>query len=178
MIALRAARAAGILILLAGLSGCGYTQSGDANAPAVGGYQWHSLYREDVKSVAVPIFVNRTFYRGVEFALSKAVINQMEQRTPYKIEPRERADTILEEDVQGVHFRTVSHGQSNALPQEQLYVVIVNFTWKDLRTGKILAQRRDFEQTAPYYPTLGEGQFVGQQENVERLALAIVDEMQ
>jgi hypothetical protein len=47
-----------------------------------------------------------------------------------------------------------------------------------LRTGRVYVQRKDFRQTAPYYPTLGEGQFVGQQQNVERLALAIVQEMQ
>ena len=54
----------------------------------------------------------------------------------------------------------------------------LDFTWKDLRTGKILVERRRFEQSTTYYPTLGEGQFVGSQQNVERLALAIVQEMQ
>ena len=54
----------------------------------------------------------------------------------------------------------------------------INFTWKDQRTGKILVDRRRFEQTTTYYPTLGEGQFVGSQENVERLALAIVQELE
>jgi predicted dehydrogenase len=37
---------------------------------------------------------------------------------------------------------------------------------------------RRFEQTATYYPTLSEGRFIGSQQNVERLALAIVQEMQ
>ena len=54
----------------------------------------------------------------------------------------------------------------------------VNFTWKDLRDGRILAQRRRFDQSGTYYPTLGEGRFVGEQQNVERLAIAIVQELQ
>jgi hypothetical protein len=158
-------------------AGCGYHWSGDASGVEPG-YAWKGLYRGDVKTVAVPIFVNRTFYRGVEFDLSKAVINELEMRTPYKVAPRERADTLLEGEIIGVSVRTLSRNEFNALPQEQLYIVNVNFTWKDLRSGKILATRHNFEQTAPYYPTLGEGQFAGNQENIERLALAIVEELQ
>jgi hypothetical protein len=160
------------------LGGCGYHQSGSADLASDPNYAWSGLYREDVKTVAVPIFVNRTFYRGVEFSLSKAVVNQIENRTPYKVVPKERADTILEGEVINVRLRTISRSAFNALPQEQIYVIVVNFTWKDMRTGKIYTQRHNYEQTAPYYPTLGEGQFAGEQENVERLAVAIVEEME
>ena len=159
------------------LAGCGYQQSGSAaNAPA--GYQWKSLYRGDVKSVAVPIFTNRTFYRGVEFNLTEAVAQQLEAQSPYRIAPRDKADTVLEGEITRVRLRTLSEDRIAEIPQEQVYTIRVTFTWKDLRTGKILVERRDFEQAAPYYPTLGEGQFVGQQQNVERLALAIVQELQ
>ena len=167
-------------LLALGSGGCGvgtYQQSGSLkNAPA--GYQWSSLYRGDVKSVAVPVFANKTFYRGFEFNLTKAVVNQLEGQSPYKVMPKERADTILEGEVERVRVRTISNSSFNSLPQEQLLEVTVNFTWKDLRNGRILARRHDFRQTAPYYPTLGEGQYTGEQQNLERLALAIVQEMQ
>ncbi|MCS7032800.1 MAG: hypothetical protein NZ561_02265, partial [Phycisphaerae bacterium] len=65
-----------------------------------------------------------------------------------------------------------------AIPQEQLYKITVNFVWKDLRTGKILVERRNFEQTATFYPTLGEGRFVGSQQAAEQLARGIVQELQ
>jgi hypothetical protein len=160
-------------------AGCGYTQGNDGRKHAtVAGYQWRSLYRDDVKTVAVPIFQNRSFRRGVEFQLSKAIAGHLEATTPYKVAPRERADTILEGEISDIAIRTVSEDSRVAVPQEQLYIVRVNFTWKDLRTGKILAQRRRFEQSSTFYPTLGEGQFVGAQANVERLALAIVQELQ
>ena len=162
------------------LCGCGYHWSGEGAGRFTPepGYAWHGLYREDVKTVAVPIFVNKTFRRGVEFDLSRAVVTQIEGRTPYKVVPRERADTILEGEIVNAGVQTLSRYPFNALPQEQLYHITVNFTWKDLRSGKILVQRHNFEQTASYYPTLGEDQFVGTQENVERMALAIVEELQ
>jgi hypothetical protein len=92
--------------------------------------------------------------------------------------PKEKADTVLEGEIDRIRVRTISYSPNNSLPQEQLYEVIVNFTWKDLRTGKMYVQRKDFRQTAPYYPTLGEGQFVAEQQNIERIALAIVQELQ
>lgn len=166
-----------LLTLLVFLAGCGYQQSGSAeNAPK--GYQWKSLYRGDVRTVAVPIFTNKTFHRGVEFRLSQAVSQQLEAQSPYRIAPREQADTVLEGEITRVRLRTLSEAPGAVTPQEQLYTLRVNFVWKDLRSGKVLAERKDFEQAAPYYPTLGEGQFTGEQQNLERLALAIVQELQ
>src|SRR5688572_13394585 len=169
-----------VILLALGLAlalpGCGYTQS-DYSAAGADSSQ-RSLYRGDVKSVAVPIFTNRSFGRNVEFDLSKAIVNYIESSTPYKVVPKERADTILEGEITLIELDTVSISAFNALPQEQLLTIRVNFTWKDLRTGRILAERRRFDQSGTYYPTLGEGRFIGAQTNVERLAVAIVQELQ
>ncbi len=164
------------LAAIALIPGCGYQQSGSMDNAA--GYQNHTLFRDDVKTVAVPIFTNRTFYRGVEFMLSKAVVNQLEGQSPYKVVPRERADTILTGEIERVQIHTTSESFRTGLPQDQRYLITVGFTWKDLRTGKILVERHDFEQTASWYPTLGEGQRVAEEESLQRLALAIVQELQ
>jgi hypothetical protein len=170
-----------LLVLMPVLcSSCGYNNG----YSSVGGesknqwYQWRSLYREDVRTVAVPIFKNKDYRRGVEFALSKAVVNQIEMRTPYKVVAREKADTILEGEIVKIELHTLSENTQSAIPQEQLYDIKVNFTWKDQRTGIILCDRKNFEQTTTFYPTLGEGEFVGSQQGVERLALGIVQELQ
>jgi outer membrane lipopolysaccharide assembly protein LptE/RlpB len=160
------------------LSGCGYDQAGNYNSPPKNGYQWHSLYREDVQTVAVPIFTNRDFRRGVEFSLSKAVVNQLEAHSPYKVVPRERADTVLEGEIAKVEVSTLSRLYQEGVPQEQSLILTVNFVWKDLRNGRILMERKNFQQAAAFYPTLREGTFVGTQEAVEKLALDIVQQMQ
>ncbi len=161
------------------VSGCYYHQSGsDDGSAAQKGYAWHSLYRQDVQTVSVPIFVNKSFTRGIEFSLTQAVVKQLEANAPYKVVSSSRSDTVLEGEIVAVQTRTLSSGSRNALPQEQLSSLRVNFIWKDLRNGKILTERRNFDVAATFYPTLGEGRFVGQQEAVQRLALAIVQELQ
>jgi hypothetical protein len=159
-----------LLLSSALLAGCGYT-SGE-------GYRWGELYRSDINTVAVPIFQSRAFSRGDEVVLSQALVNQIESRTPYKVVDASRADTIIEGQIVSVAQGAVSSDTHTSIPQEQLYVVAVDFTWKDLRTGKIIVQRRNFEQSAAFYPTLGEGRLAGRQLNMEQLAAAIVDEMQ
>jgi hypothetical protein len=160
------------LFLVLMMAGCaGHDQGSQA-------YRWGSVYRQDVRTVSVPIFANHDFHRGVELALTKAIINHLESHTPYKVAPRERADTILEGEIVQVRVATISNTANTSIPQEQLYAVTVNFLWKDLRSGKILTERRQFEQTVPFYPTLADSQTLGSQLAVERLAAGIVQELQ
>ncbi len=161
------------VLLLIIIAGCGYSNGGASN-----GYHWESLYRPGVRSVAVPIFTNVDFTRGVEMRLTKSVVNQIEANTPYKVSSREKADTILEGEIVKVQVSTISQDNLSSIPQEQIVGIVVNFLWKDLRSGKILVERRNFQAAATYYPTLGEDRFVGRQEASERLALAIVQELQ
>jgi hypothetical protein len=169
-------RFAPILCLLL-LAGCGYTQQGDDPNPS-SGYQWKSLYRGDVRTVAVPIFTNKDFHRGVEFSLTKAVQGDIEAHTPYKVTSRETADTILEGEIIGVKETTLDLNAVTATPQSQLLQITVNLVWKRIKTGEILMTRKSFEQTATYYPLLGESQQVGEQAAVEDLARGIVEQME
>jgi hypothetical protein len=165
-----------VAALVPTLEGCGsYQQAGTGSRD---GYKWTSLYRQDVHTVAVPIFTNVDYSRGDEFALTKAIVTQIEQRTPYKVVSREKADTILEGQITQVRRQTISSDRSSSLPQEQLYGVRVDFVWKDLRSGQILVERKGFEQTNPAYPTLGEGRQTSALNTAESLALAIVQELE
>jgi hypothetical protein len=155
-------------------AGCGY----ESSDTTIAGYHWKSIYRTDVQTVCVPIFQTKDFHRGVEFEVSDALVHQIEAFTPYKVVARDHADTILEGEVVSVRTRPLSLSQVTGTPQEEMATVVVNFTWKDLRSGKILVEKKNFEQAAVYYPTLAEGEFVGTQSAAEKLAAGIVHEME
>jgi hypothetical protein len=167
-----------LAVLAAGCAGGGYQAQGDFNPDANPGYQWRSLYREDIQTVAVPIFTTRSFQRGVENNLTRAVIQQLERRTPYKVVPRDRAQTVLEGEIEAVEVNVISQSDESLQPQEQVLTLRVTFTWKDIRTGRVLVERRNFTQSATYYPTLGEGRFIGTQSATEKLATAIVQQLE
>jgi hypothetical protein len=162
-----------VYVLVISAAGCGFHSSPNSN-----GWHWDTTYRQDIHTVAVPIFTTRDYHRGVEMQLSDALVKKIEEFTPYKVVPRERADTILEGEIVSIHPSTLVLDPQTATPQQELYTISVNFTWKDLHTGKILVSRTDFEQDSTYFPTLGEDQVVGSQDAVERLAMGIVQEME
>lgn len=162
--------------LLVLLTGCGYSSgsSGDATKS----YQWKSLYRPGIKTVAISVFTSREFDRYDEIRFTQAVAKQLEAYTPYKIASRDVADTVLEGQIRSIRRTTQSNSRTGGVPQEQLFDLTVDFTWKDLRNGKIITSRTVFDQTTAYYPTLGEGAFVGSQTAAEKLALAVVQQME
>jgi len=175
-------RIAWSIVWLLAVAGCGYQHTGSydesGQSTSAGGYHWHSLYRQDIKTICVPIFDTKDYTRGLEFKLSKALIHQIQANTPYRISDREHADTILEGEITGVKVNTLSVSPNSLTPQDQLVTLTVNFLWKDMRSGKILVQRKGFEQSVSYYPTLGEGQYVANQETADKLAIGIVQELQ
>ena len=153
-----------ILLLALGGGACTYRFAGN-----------QQLYPEHVSTVAIPTVTNATSQRGDTAQLTQALVRELETRTPYRVERREKADTLLEVKISDIRRRTTSRDRVTATPNEQLYVVLADVIWKDLRTGEVLMRLANFEQTAAFYPTLGESDFLASQEAAEQLAAGIIE---
>jgi hypothetical protein len=138
-----AAAPAVTLTVVALIAGCGYQQGG--------------LFDADVRTVAVPIFENQSFYRGLEFDLTEATIKQIELKTPYKVVGPEVADTVLQGTITGVEQTLLSRGDAG-LPQELELRVTLDIEWLDARTGRPLRSREGFEVVGHYVPARRVGQ--------------------
>lgn len=143
------------------------------------GYGYAQLYPEGYATVAVPVFENQTFERGVAYDLTEAVIKEIEQRTPYKVADADRADTLLRGTVTGVQRRQLSRTPVGGLPQEIEVEVTIDFEWEDLRRGGTLVSRRGFTSVGRYIPTqpLGEDFSQGRQAAADRAARDVVEAM-
>src|SRR5262249_32979624 len=81
----------GLAVVVLALPAC--TGDGNCTCP---GYSSKPLYTTEIHTVAVPIFENRTFRQGLEFELTREVIRQIEQKTPYKVvATNQNPDTTL-----------------------------------------------------------------------------------
>ncbi len=49
------------------------------------GYTTQPTYDPGIRTVYVPIFQNITYARGVEFDLTRAIIREIESKTPFKV---------------------------------------------------------------------------------------------
>jgi hypothetical protein len=143
------------------------------------GYSHKELYPADVRTIAVPIFANRTFYQGAEFDLTEALTKEIETRTPYKVVREANADSALTGTITSIEQTRLSRVREGGVPQEMEFRVAVNFEWKNLRTGKVLRERRGFTSVGRYVPTrpVSETYFTGQHDAAQLTAERIVSEM-
>jgi hypothetical protein len=142
------------------------------------GYSTKMPYNRSVRTVAVPVFGNRTFRREWEFRLTEAIDKNIEYRTPYKLASQKKADTILTGEIIDIQENVLTRRFGTGLPRESEVTIIVNFQWKDLRSGRVIVDRRAFNRGSTEIPQIGERIEDAEQLAVERLAAAIVDQMQ
>ena len=143
------------------------------------GYRHEALYDTSVRTVATPIFENRTFYREMEFRLTEALVKEIEQTTPYKVTGEGAADTIITGTIIAVNQRLLSRQLETGVSQEVQVIVTASFEWKDLRTGKVLRKRSRVEGSGEYIPVQGVGEpmEVARHEAVGEMARHIVSLM-
>ena len=165
-------RAAIIVITAAAvLAGC-------ASDPTKG-YAPASLYPSTVTTMAVPVFASNSYTRDVEFELTDALIKEIEARTPYKVVPEGRADTILLGRITSIKLDQLSKSQQTGLSEEVIVSVTIDFEWKDLRSGQTLVQREGFAGQGFFDPSrpTGEPIELGQFAAVQQLARDIVAQL-
>jgi hypothetical protein len=160
----------------AALAIVGVAISGCASGAGPLGYSGEPPFPQDVATVAVPIFENKTFERGVEFELTEALIKEIELRTPYKVVRQGTADTVIEGTVVSANRRLFSRTPDAAVPQEVQFAVTARFQWKDLRSGEVLARRGRITGSGEFVPTrpVGETYETAQHGAVSELARDMV----
>jgi hypothetical protein len=165
------------------------------------GYTTQPTYDTGIRTVYVPIFENKTFQdttrRQLEQALTKAVIREIEAKTPYKVASSpDRADSELIGKIVSVTKSIINSNQINEVREAQT-IVNVEIIWRDLRPGhlgEILSAKRQGgtqnpDPTAPPPPVVVSsiGTFVSEvggsmstsfQQNVDKLAVQIVSMME
>src|SRR3954447_13049861 len=56
----------------------------------------NSLYRQDIRTIHVPMVVSDSFRRDLGEQLGEALCKEIELKTPYKVVGADRADSVLQ----------------------------------------------------------------------------------
>ena len=139
---------AGFAAAAAGLTGC----TGDGHFSILG-YTTKPPYDDDIKTIYVPVFQNKVFqttpYRGMEAQLTRAVVDAINDRTPYRVtDDPAKADTELLGTVLRLDKVILNRNQMNEVRELQLNLT-VEIVWRDNRSGKILTNRRTGSPVVP-----------------------------
>ena len=123
-----AAHAAMASIMLTAAAGC-------ANG-GLFGYATSGLYPENLRTISVPIFQNRTFRRNIEFQVTEEVVKGLE-RAGFKVVPSARAETELLGTI--ANYQKTGYGLDGYNnPRGGNMLMQVSVRWIDKRSGKTL----------------------------------------
>lgn len=115
------------------------------------GYSNASLYPDDVESIYLEMFDNRSFRRGTEFTFSNALAKRIEAQTPYKIvSDRDRADSVMSGQLVAVgeSILTLERELGRAMEKEVVVTAVVN--WKSLKTGRLMINNQTVTAATSY----------------------------
>jgi hypothetical protein len=127
-------RLIGCLLLAACAAPAGCTSAGHLQ---LFGYTTEPLYDPGIQTVYVPIFENVSFRRGIEFDLTRAVIREIEAKTPYKVvNCREEAHTELHGKIINRNKSVILQNRLGEIREGEVNLA-VELTWLDLRPGHI-----------------------------------------
>lgn len=136
-----------VLVLLCSCAIC----FGLCGCTEIAGYSNESLFPEDINSVCLEMFHNRTFRRGVEYELSDALAKRIELDTPYKIvSSADRADTVINGQIVSIREFALSTDRDigRVLEKEVELLAVVN--WKNLKTGQLMIDHKQVIASASY----------------------------
>jgi hypothetical protein len=143
------------------------------------GYSSESLFPEEVGSVCLKMFDNKSFRRGVEYELSDALAKRIEAATPYKIiSSEDRSDTVMSGQITSVGESVLSTERESGRPLEREVRLSVVVNWKDLKTGNLLIDNESVTVSASYSPYQDQDFTYGSALAANNLARRIVELME
>jgi hypothetical protein len=152
-----------VLILLALITGCGYTTK--------------SLISRNINSVYIPIFGNFTFRSGLEFDLTTALKDEILSKTKLRIVRKDNADTILTGKIVTVTEGVITSNARDNIIENQV-IISVNIALMDRRTGRELIAIDNLSNKAEYIVTRGENIKTATQECLAGLAEKIIYQLE
>jgi outer membrane lipopolysaccharide assembly protein LptE/RlpB len=132
---MRAVAAALLLTAALAGAGCGYSLRG--NLP------------EHIKTVAIPIFQNRTPVPAVENFLTNAVVNAFSTNGRLRVTSVDRADSILEGEITNYYLQSIAYDAAANIRQFRLTITL-NLRFRDVRRNEVLFQRNGFSDRADF----------------------------
>ena len=149
------APAAGLALLALGLAGCGYSFRG--NLP------------DHIKTVAVPVFTNRTSEPAVESSLTSAVIEAYARNGRLRVVKTEDADAILDGEVVGYSVQSIAFDNQANVRQYRL-LVTMNLKLRDVRRNAVLFEQQGLREKSDFQVLGAVSQTIGAEEGAVRSA--------
>jgi hypothetical protein len=124
-----------VAICVIGLGGCGYSL--------------HGHLPPDIRTVSVPIVVNKTTKPFVETEMTRALADAFATDGRLKLASRDTADAVLEGEVTGYELISIAFDPAANVRLYRL-VVTMNVRFRDMRRNTMLFQQLGLSEKADF----------------------------
>jgi hypothetical protein len=144
-----------------------------------------SMFRTGIRTIHVPIVRNETFRHDLGIRLSEAIVNEIENRTPYKVTGDPNADSTLTCRVVMQTKQVLAEADTDD-PRALNAVMTIRSSWTS-REGELLFQNSivpgdqislTFGQESRFVPEAGQSVGLATQAAIDQLASSIVSQME
>lgn len=143
---------------------------------ACAGYRSDPLFPEGMRRVAVPIFDNLTYFRQIEFDLTRNVCDEIRARPGVDVVDAATADVVLKGTIRSVSQSVLSISDRRR-PDEESATTSVECELLEARTGRVL-KKFNVSERVNFVLATGEGLQTAQREAYYNLARKIVFELE
>jgi len=148
-------RVVGLLVFCLTLSGCGYSLRGSLPS--------------HLKTLAIPVFVNKTQEPAVENLVTQGVIEAFVNNGLLKIAESSKADAILEGEVVGYQVLLLSFNSAQNVTEYRVQVT-VNLQFREVKADRVAWRREGFTEKSDF-KVAGQVQNITQQSTALRQAV-------
>lgn len=131
----RLRRSLGLALVALLAAGCGYSTRGGLP--------------DHIKTVAVPMFKNKTLEPGVESAVTSGVVNAFSGGGRVRVVPAEEADAILNGEVVGYSLDGLAFDRTANVRAYRLQLVL-NVEFRDVRRSALLWRQEGLQETSDF----------------------------
>jgi hypothetical protein len=116
------------------------------------GYSVRGNLPDHIKTVAIPVFVNRTAVPAVEAVITGAIVEAFATSGRLRVVSRERADSVLEGEIVGYQLQALAFDPAANVRQYRL-VVTLNLRFLDTRGNEVLFEESGVQEQANFVLT-------------------------
>jgi len=113
------------------------------------GYSFQGTLPSHIKTVAVPMFLNRTSQPGVEGIITNAVVHAFATNGRLRVVRTGEADAILNGEVTGYSVGPIAFSPSLGIQEYRLSVVL-NLRMRDVRRNVVIFQQNGVSEIADF----------------------------
>lgn len=137
------------------------------------GYSLRGTLPSHLKTIAVPVFVNRTSEPGVERVITQAVIAAFSSSGQLKVVSPERADSILAGEIVAYRLQGLAFDPQERVQQYRLWLTL-NLEFRDVRKNAMLWRQEGIQERADFRVPGQVAATISQEETALREAAVII----